>query len=71
MDFVVAPVVFGAEVDVVEIDGGDAPEVAGNHVVAEYGLVVGGASVDGDAAATVHGVFFMEVVEELVAFDHG
>ena len=41
MNYVVPPVIFGAEVDVMVIDGGDAPKVTGDQIVAEDGLVIG------------------------------
>ena len=69
VDGVVAPVLFSPHVDVVEVDGGDAPEVACNDIVTKDGFVVGASAVDGDAAATVHGVVFVVVVNELISND--
>ena len=42
MEDVVAPFRFGAQVDVMLVDGGDPPEVAGDGVVAQDGFAVGG-----------------------------
>ena len=33
VNLVIAPILFGSHVDVMEINRGDTPEVAGNHVV--------------------------------------
>ena len=71
VDLVAAPFLFRAEVDVMKVDGGDAPEVAGDDVPTDNGLVVDGGAVDGDAAAAVHGVVLVDVVDKLVFVDEG
>ena len=68
-DDVVAPVVVRAHVNVVVIDGGDAPEVAGDGVAAQLGFHVGRIAVDADAAAAVHRVGFGVVVNEKIVGD--
>ena len=65
-DVVASPFFFSAEVNIVEVDGSDAPEVAGDGVVAQDGFAVGGGAIDGDAAASVHRVGLVVIVEELV-----
>ena len=70
-DGIATPVVFGAHVDVVVIDGSDAPQVARNLVAAQLGLVVRVHAIDADATAAVHGVGLCVVVDEAVVDDEG
>ena len=71
VDLVVTPVVFGAEVDIGGVDDGDTPKVTRDGIVAQNGLVVFVHAVDADAAAAVHGILFIKVIDELVAFNDG
>ena len=62
VDFIVSPVFLGAHVDVMVINGSDSPQVSGNQVVAQDSLVVGGRTVNGDAATAVHRVVFVIII---------
>ena len=52
-----------------QIDSGDTPKVAGNHIVTQDRLVVNRSAVDRDAAATVHRVVLVVVVNKLITLD--
>ena len=69
VNYVVAPVVFDAKVNVGGIDDGDAPQVFGDDIVADIGLVVFVHAVDADAAAAVHRVGFKVVLVKGVSDD--
>ena len=71
MNLVVAPIVFGAEVDVKGINGSNAPEVACDDIAAQDNFVIFVHAIDADAATTVHRVVFKVIVNELVSLDDG
>ena len=53
----------------VDVDGGDPPEVSCDGVVAQDSVAVLGITIDGDAAATTHRVGLTVVVDELIVLD--
>ena len=66
---VTSPVIGCTHVDMVAVNGGNAPEVSGDGVVADTGVAGGVVAVDGDAAAAVHRVGFQVVINDVVLFN--